>query len=598
MAKLPWGYEKVEGRLQPIPELMEALDKAVEMVVSQSTSLREAADWVTAQTGVPISFMTIRKHMTPVQSKKYTTKDGYLNPLERKKRRDELREKAQKETQQRRAEAKKKKVQVKKEEEAVQRTMHKGAKSKAGRLVSSEEFEQLNESVQESVEENIIFRPNPGPQEDFLAAPEQDVLFGGAAGGGKSYAFIIDPLRYAHKRGHRALLLRKSLKELRELIDKTRELYPQIFPGAKYRESEKLWTFPSGAKLEFGYLERDSDVYQFQGQAYTWIGFDEITHLQTEFPWNYLGSRLRSTDPEIELYMRCTANPGGPGHAWVKKRYVDPAPQGESFVGSDGISRRFIPAKLHDNPYLANDGRYEQMLKSMDAVTRARLLDGDWNISEGAAFPEFNRELHVIPPFEIPPHWYRFKGVDYGYAAPSAVMWCAVDPDDGTVIVYRELYQAGLTGEELGALMVELEAPEGRSIPGVLDTAAWNRTGYAGPTIGEILNRAPFFLKLRPADKNRLAGKVQLHERLRPNRDTGRPKMQFFSTVPNIIRELESIPLDPARPEDVDTKAEDHAYDALRYAIMSRPRIEAFDDWAARAKRDMTYAPSDTGFGY
>ena len=129
--------------------------------------------------------------------------------------------------------------------------------------------------------------PNEGPQTDFLAAAEKDVLYGGAAGGGKSFAMLIDPLRYCHIKEHRALILRRSMPELRELIDKSRELYPKAFKGAKFREVEKLWNFPSGAKIEFGFLEKDADVYRYQGQAYSWIGFDEITHLPTEFGWNY-----------------------------------------------------------------------------------------------------------------------------------------------------------------------------------------------------------------------------------------------------------------------------------------------------------------------
>ena len=176
---------------------------------------------------------------------------------------------------------------------------------------------------------------------------------GGAAGGGKSYAMLVDPLRYAHRKAHRALILRRSMPELRELIDKSRELYPQAFPGAKFREVEKLWNFPSGAKIEFGFLERDADVYRYQGQAYSWIGFDEITHLPTEFSWNYLASRLRTTDSEIETYLRCTANPGGVGSHWVKQRYIEPYEPNKSFKGKDGLSRKFIPAKLSDNPYLA-----------------------------------------------------------------------------------------------------------------------------------------------------------------------------------------------------------------------------------------------------
>jgi hypothetical protein len=164
------------------------------------------------------------------------------------------------------------------------------------RIVEETFVEEAAPSLQPELKENIIFQPNEGPQMDFLAAAETDVLYGGAAGGGKSYAMLVDPLRFAHRAAHRALILRRSMPELRELIDKSRELYPKAFPGCKYREVEKLWTFPSGAKVEFGFLERDADVYRYQGQAYSWIGFDEITHLPTEFSWNYLASRLRTTD--------------------------------------------------------------------------------------------------------------------------------------------------------------------------------------------------------------------------------------------------------------------------------------------------------------
>ena len=195
-----------------------------------------------------------------------------------------------------------------------------------GQVVTDDVIDEAPLKVKQEVNNNIIFQPNDGPQTDFLAAPEIDVLYGGAAGGGKSYAMLVDPLRYAHRAAHRALILRRSMPELRELIDKSRELNPQAFHGCKFREVEKLWNFPSGAKVEFGFLERDADVYRYQGQAYSWIGFDEITHLPTEFAWNYLASRLRTTDSEITPYLRCTANPGGVGAHWVKKRYISPAP--------------------------------------------------------------------------------------------------------------------------------------------------------------------------------------------------------------------------------------------------------------------------------
>ena len=463
------------------------------------------------------------------------------------------------------------------------------------RLITDEFLDDLSPTAKEEITQDIIFKANEGPQEDFLAAGETDVLYGGSAGGGKSYAMIVDPLRFAHKPAHRALILRRSMPELRELIDKSRELYPKAFPGCKYREVEKLWNFPSGAKIEFGFLERDADVYRYQGQAYSWIGFDEITHLPTEFSWNYLASRLRTTDPEITPYMRCTANPGGVGAHWVKKRYISPAPPNDSFLGADGITRKFIPARLQDNPYLAYDGRYEQMLKSLPPAQRKQLLEGDWDVAEGAAFTEFERPLHVIAPFEIPIHWERIKGIDYGYASESCCIWGAVDPSDGTLIIYRELYRKGLLGTELAQLLTEMEISDPMSVRGVLDTACWSRTGTTGPTVGETLVRAGH--KLRPADKNRIAGKIQIHEYLKLQ-NSGRPRIQIFNTCPNLIRELQSIPLDKNNPEDVDTHASDHAYDALRYLVMARPRVNDPLSQLRSLHREQLYRPVDSTFGY
>ena len=491
-----------------------------------------------------------------------------------------------------------KKYKLKKKTEAiskVQQAEDPKKNDKAGTVVTESELNALPNKVKQLIEEEkerIVFKPNEGPQTEFLSAPEQDVLYGGSAGGGKSYAMLVDPLRYMHIKEHRALLLRKSMPELRELIDKSRELYPKAFAGAKFREVEKIWRFPSGASLEFGYLDRDADVYRYQGQSYTWIGIDELTQYPTEFPLQYLQSRLRTTNNEIKCYIRCTANPGGVGGYWVKKRYLDPSPPNESFSGEDKITRRFIPARLEDNPYLAADGKYEQMLQSLPAVQRKQLLEGNWDVAEGAAFTEFDYDTHCIDPFEIPRTWERVKGIDYGYAAESAVIWAAVDPQDETLIVYRELYQKGLTGEDLAKKIYEFEKEERLSIQGVLDWAAWARTGTTGPTVGEVLSKAGH--KLRRADKNRIQGKIQIHERLKLS-DKGRPKLQIFKTCPNLIREIQSIPLDPNKPEDVDTKASDHAYDALRYLIMSRPRARSVWDEMTTIKR---WTPSDPTFGY
>jgi hypothetical protein len=464
-----------------------------------------------------------------------------------------------------------------------------------GKVVEDTVLESLPAQLAAEAKEEVIFRANEGPQEDFLAAAETDVLYGGAAGGGKSYAMLVDPLRYAHRAAHRGLIIRRSMPELRELIDKSRELYPKAFPGCKYKEVEKLWNFPSGAKIEFGFLERDADVYRYQGQAYSWIGFDEITHLPTEFSWNYLASRLRTTDADIIPYMRCTANPGGVGATWVKKRYIDPQTPDTSFEGADGLTRKFIPARLQDNPYLARDGRYEKMLQALPPTQRQQLLEGNWDVAEGAAFTEFETVSHIITPFEIPLHWERIKGIDYGYASESACVWGAVDPSDGTLIIYRELYKKGLLGTELGDMLTNMEMEDPFSVPGVLDTSCWSRTGTTGPTVGETLQRAGH--KLRRADKNRIQGKIQIHEYLKI-KQSGRPRLQIFNTCPNLIRELQSIPLDKSNPEDVNTHAPDHAYDALRYLIMSRPRINDTMSQMRQFQREQHFNPVDSTFGY
>lgn len=442
----------------------------------------------------------------------------------------------------------------------------------------------------------VLFKPNPGPQTAFLASAEREVLYGGAAGGGKSYAMLADPLRYMTHPQFSGLLLRHTTEELRELIWKSQELYPKIYPGIKWSERKMQWEAPSGARLWMSYLDRDEDVLRYQGLAFSWIGFDELTQWHTPFPWNYMRSRLRTAAPDLPIYMRATTNPGGPGHAWVKKMFIDPSAPGKSFWATDVetgetliypkghskegqplFKRRFIPALLSDNPYLMQTGDYETMLLSLPEHQRKQLLEGNWDIAEGAAFPEFNRAVHVVEPFDIPKNWTKFRACDYGYGSYSAVVWFAVSPSE-QLVVYRELYVSKVLAKDLAHMILRAEDGDGGMRYGVLDSSCWHKRGDTGPSLAEQMIAEG--CRWRPADRSagsRVAGKNEIHRRLQTDSFTEQPRLVITNNCTNLIAQLPIIPLDKKNPEDIDTKSEDHLYDALRYGVMSRPRSSIWD---------------------
>lgn len=468
--------------------------------------------------------------------------------------------------------------------------------------------------------QEVIFEPNEGPQTDFLSASEQEVLYGGSAGGGKSYAMLADPLRDMDDSNFRGIIFRRTNDELRELKDTSKLLYPKVF-GDKMRwhERDSRWITPRGGTFWMTYLDKDDDVLRYQGQAFTWIGFDELTQWPTPHAWDYMRSRLRSAHG-IKMYQRATSNPGGPGHQWVKKTFIDPAPPNRPFwatdietgktmvwpknsqfaidndlVGKPMLKRRFIPASLFDNPYLAKDGLYEANLLSLPEHQRKQLLEGDWDVAEGAAFPEFNRTIHTVEPFDIPRSWKKFRACDYGYGSHSAVIWFAVEPKTDVLIIYRELYVSKVTATDLADMIADIERGEGRVSYGVLDSSLWHNRGDVGPSLAEKMNRKG--MRFRPSDRSkgsRVAGKNEIHRLLQIDKFTGKPGLQIFNNCTETIAQLPAIPLDKRNPEDVDTNyPHDHIYDAIRYGVMSRPRSHIFDDIP-----EDSYKPASSTFGY
>lgn len=217
------------------------------------------------------------------------------------------------------------------------------------------------------------------------------------------------------------------------------------------------------------------------------------------------------------------------------------------------------------------------MLLSLPEHQRRQLLEGDWDIAEGAAFSEFSRAIHVVEPFNIPHNWTKFRACDYGYGSYSAVLWGAIAPDD-SIIIYREIYVTKVLAEDLADMI--LQAEEGESIRyGVLDSSCWHKRGDTGPSIAErMIMRG---CRWRPSDRSagsRIAGKNEIHRRLQIDQFTGKPRMVFFNTCTHIIADLPTLPIDKNNVEDIDTRvSNDHGYDALRYLLMSRPRSSLWD---------------------
>lgn len=635
ITSIPFGYQKKVGDpnlLVPDPVIMPLLDDALDQL-DAGNSLRMVAEWINSKlleldrTDLSMSFaglLKLRAFYRPNHPKpKKKNNVRKLTPEEKAIQRRKRQLAAEK-----RVAIARSKRQAKLEQEIeILQSNEEEIKESPTRL----EIDYSSPLYQEVLEDErpVVFKPNPGPQEQFFMAGEQEVLYGGAAGGGKSYAMIADPMAYFDNKNFRGLILRRTNDELRELIFKSKLLYKQIWPKANWSDQKKEWTFPSGATLWITYLERDDDVLRYQGQAFTYIGFDELTQYPTSKPWEYMRSRLRDDSKSLPLLMRATTNPGGPGHGWVKRMFIDPAPAGTAFPatnietgeelrykygdsevpkekwGQPLFHRKFIPARLSDNPYLNDDGQYRANLLSLRDGLQKQLLDGDWGIADGAAFSEFRQKYHTCEPFPIPSEWRKFRSCDYGYASASAVHWYAVD-NENTIYVYRELYTSKKTGKELAHMILNLEKNE-KITYGVLDSSVWAMRGQSGPSIAEEMIGAG--CRWRPSDRSagsRTAGKNRLHEllKLRDNiprgdhKDLPCPGIIFFDTCRQIISDLPIIPVDPDGEDDIDDRyPTDHAYDSIRYGIMSRPRSAYFDDFPTTTSTK-SYNPTDSVFGY
>lgn len=431
---------------------------------------------------------------------------------------------------------------------------------------------------QMTVFEALDYVPTPR-QAEFHEATEFDVLFGGSLGGGKTVACLAQAIRSCVEyRGIRVGAFRRTYGELKEslLAELAQRGYAASL-GASWNGADYELKFPNGSLIMFRYAESVKDATRRQGGQYQLLVFDERTLTPPEVV-SFLESRLRSGRADIPvLGIRSTANPGGPGHGAVKSRYIKPTGYGQRVITDErGRTVRFIPSKLSDNPHV--NAEYAADLKALPEKLRIAFLEGNWDVFSGAMFSELNRDRHIIQPVALPESWRRYNGIDWGYAAPWAVLWAAVD-EDGRVWVYREIYQAGVGEADQARRILAAEADGEHVSVRYADDAMQATRGDAKP-ISQVY--AENGVHLTPAGKgagSRVAGWQRVHSYLGEapacphHRALGWdtcPRLHIFPQCENLFRELADLPhATTGDPEDADTNASDHAADSLRYLLIN-----------------------------
>lgn len=431
----------------------------------------------------------------------------------------------------------------------------------------------------EPVTKLTVGTPNE-KQKLFLDCRKKYIAFGGARGGGKSWAVRAKAkllaLRYG---GIRILILRRTLPELEN--NHIRFLRQELAGIASYSKTDKVFTFPNGSTISFGYCANDGDLDRYQGAEYDVIFLDEATQLKEEWIRRLTACLRGVNDFPKRVYFTC--NPGGQGHGYIKRLFIDrrfePGENPEEYV--------FIPARVTDNTaLLKSQPDYLRQLEALPKRLREAWLEGKWNLFEGQFFEEFTddpvhygdrRFTHVIAPFDIPREWSVYRSYDFGYARPFSCAWWAVD-FDGAAYRILELYGCTATPNEGVRWTPERQFAEirriedthpllrGRDIQGVADPAIWDTS--RGESIYETaLHHRIFFTK---GDNRRIPGWMQMHYRLTFD-DEGYPMLYVFSTCRAFLRTIPLLLYSRTEPEDLDTAMEDHVADECRYFCMSRP---------------------------
>lgn len=432
----------------------------------------------------------------------------------------------------------------------------------------------------------IQWRPHPGPQTEIFKRMEREILYGGARGGGKTAGgryWMIEE-NYVNHPLYKGLVIRKHSTDLQEWIEDSRKAYHPL--GAKFGGNPPVIRFPSGAIIWTGHLKDENAYEKYQGWELHKILIEELTHIPRESDYEKLRGSSRSTVPELLPQVLTNANPGGPGHVWVKERFVKRA-RNKTYIDKEGNSRIFIPAKVYDNPTLVeNDPGFVNYLKGIrDEKLRKAWLEGDWDVFIGQFFDMWDEGVHVIEPFEINPDWSHYRAFDWGYTAPSCMLWIAVD-FDGNHYIYRELYEPNLVPERLTKRVLEMTPNNEYIIDTLADPSIWAKNQQGKGKTGEQATwksiqqlLAENGLYCNKANNDRPSGWQNMRELIYWDKNC-EPKLKVFNNCKNFIRTIPGLIHDDKRVEDVHKDSEDHAADAARYGLMhtvhcvAQPRVK------------------------